>query len=403
MRVLFVTTNWGSHYYHLVPLIWAMRASGHEVYVSSEPGFTETVVRSGAIAVPASRDVDRAELMKRVPANQPDWPEAAPEGVSGEEWRGGWRDVSRRAFPMFVSLAENLADDVLRQTRALRPDLIVYEPTSFVAPLVGAATGIPAVRHVLGVDVVYMARNLVPPVLRPLAERLGVGDVDVLGLATIDNCPPSMQLPSKVDRIRTRFVPYNGSGAMPDWLFEPPARRRIGVSWGLCASDRGRGFLVPELLKALSDLDAEIVVTLSSADRKNLGEGRLPEKVRVVESLPLNLLMPSCDVMLHQSGISTMLTALSYGVPQLVVPQMPDELMESRPLVAAGAGIAVAPESGLDTFAERTAELLAVPSYREAAGGLREEMRRQPAPTETVKELEAFVRTGAPRRPAASN
>ncbi|GAA4203637.1 DUF1205 domain-containing protein [Streptosporangium oxazolinicum] len=396
MRVLFVTTNWGSHYYHLVPLVWAMRASGHEVYVSSEPSFTETIVRSGATAVPASRDVDQAGLRERVLADPPDWPEEAPEGVSDEEWKGGWRDVSRRAFPMFAALAGELADDLMRYARALRPDLIVYEPTSFVAPLVGAALGIPAVRHVLGVDVIYMARNIVPPLLRPLAERLGVGDlgdVDILGQATIDNCPPSMQLPSEVNRIMTRFVPYNGPGAMPDWLLEPSPRRRVCVSWGLCASDRGRGFLVPELVKALSDLDAEIVVTLSAADRRNLREGELPDDVRVMEALPLHLLMPSCDVMLHQSGISTMLTALNYGVPQLVVPQMPDELMESRPLVAAGAGIAVAPEADLDTFTERVAELLTVPSYRDAAAGLREEIRRQPAPTEIVWELEALTRT----------
>lgn len=391
MRVLFVTTSWGSHYYHLVPLVWAMRASGHEVFVSSEPSFADTIVRSGATAVPTSRDVDQDELMKRVLADPPDWPGTAPEGVSQEEWDSSWRDVSRRAFPMFAALAGELADDVLRQVRALRPDLIVYEPTSFVAPLVGAAMGIPAVRHVLGVDVIYMARNIVPPILQPLAERLGVGEVDILGLATIDNCPPSMQLPSRVTRIRTQFVPYNGWGAMPDWLLEPSPPRRVGVSWGLCASGRGRGFLVPELVKALSDLDVEVVVTLSAADRKNLPEDGLPG-ARVVESLPLHMLMPSCEVMLHQSGISTMLTALSYGVPQLVFPQMPDELMESRPLIAAGAGIAVPPEADLNTIAERTAELVTNPSYREAARRLREEIRQQPSPTETVKELEAFAR-----------
>ncbi|TYB60555.1 DUF1205 domain-containing protein [Nonomuraea sp. PA05] len=392
MRVLFVTTSWGSHYYHLVPLVWAMRASGHEVYVSSEPSFADTIVRSGATAVPTSRDIDQGELMKRVIADPPDWPRTAPEGVTQQEWDSSWRDVSRRAFPMFAALAGELADDVLRQARALRPDLIVYEPTSFVAPLVGAAMGIPAVRHVLGVDVIYMARNIVPPVLRPLAERLGVGDVDILGLATIDNCPPSMQLPSRVNRIRTRFVPYNGSGAMPDWLVEAEPPLRVGVSWGLCASDRGRGFLVPELVKALSELDVEVVVTLSAADRKNLPEGGLPGNARVVESLPLHMLMPSCGAMLHQSGISTMLTALSYGVPQLVLPQMPDELMESRPLIASGAGLAVSPDADPDVIAERTAELVTKPSYREAALRLREEIQQQPSPTETVKELEAFVR-----------
>lgn len=390
MRVLFVTTSWGSHYYHLVPLIWALRSQGHEALVSCEPSFADTVVRSGVTPVPFTEDADRAEVMRRVRENPPEWPEEAPSGVTQEEWVSTWRDVSRKSFPMFVGLAEEFTDDLLFQVRKLRPDLIIYEPTSYVAPMVAAAEGVSALRHVLGLDVVYMARNLVRPLLEPLAERLGVEDVDPLGRATIDNCPPSMQLASEVERIQVRFVPYNGSGELPRWLFGPSERRRVCISWGLCASGRGRAFLVPQLIEACAGIDAEVVVTLAKEDRYKVGD--LPSNVRVLESLPLNLLLPSCDAIVHQGGMGTTLTALTHGVPQLVVPQMPDEVMEARSFVSTGAGISIPSVDGNpETFHGLITDVLKDATYRDAAVAVQQEMRDQPTPARVVDELKEFT------------
>ncbi|WP_410601149.1 nucleotide disphospho-sugar-binding domain-containing protein [Amycolatopsis sp. lyj-90] len=391
MRVLLVTSNWPSHYFQLVPLVWALRADGHEIFVNSQPGFTETIVRSGAIAAPSGVDIELAEAARLAAADPPrEWPADPPTGVSEEDWNGGWREVSRKAFPMFVKAAELQVDGVIGLAKALRPDVVVYEPTALAGPIAAAAIGVPAVRHVLGVDVVYMARELIAPLLAPITDRLGIGRVDPVGAATIDNCPPSMQLESDVTRLGIRFVPYNGAGTLPGWLLEPAEKPRICVSWGLSASARGRGFLVPSLVESLHSLDAEIIVAISTADRKNLGP--LPSDVRVVESMPLHLLMPSLSAMLHQSGMGTMLTALSFGVPQLVVPQMPDELMESRPLGAAGIALP-SEEADLGAFQLAAADLLRDPAYRKAAEEVRDEIREQPSPAETVIALEELVRT----------
>ncbi|MET9068873.1 hypothetical protein [Streptosporangium sandarakinum] len=57
--------------------------------------------------------------------------------------------------------------------RHWRPDLVVFEPTSYAGPLVAALLGVPAVRHIHGVDMTYQARDIVPEVLAPTAARLG--------------------------------------------------------------------------------------------------------------------------------------------------------------------------------------------------------------------------------------
>src|SRR5438093_215538 len=129
MRVLFTTWAWPSHYFPQVPLAWALRSAGHEVRMTSQPELLTTMLNSGL-----------------------------PE--FGRWWR---------------------------------PDLVVYDPITYAGPLVARLLGVPAVRHLFGPDVTYFGAGSEVACLRPLLDRLGLPDVDLLGAATIDPCPPSLQ------------------------------------------------------------------------------------------------------------------------------------------------------------------------------------------------------------------
>src|SRR5437763_75827 len=120
-----------------------------------------------------------------------------------------------------------------------------------------------------------------------------------------------------------RYMPYNGPAVLPDWLQEPSQRRRVCVSWGTSTTRIGGPelFVPPKVIDAVRDLDMELVVTLRAADVAALGD--VPHGVRVVDSLPLHLVLPFCDALVHQGGNGTLLTAALYGVPQLVLPQLP--------------------------------------------------------------------------------
>jgi UDP:flavonoid glycosyltransferase YjiC (YdhE family) len=261
---------------------------------------------------------------------------------------------------------------------------------------VAAALGVPAVRHVHGVDVTHQARDVVPELIEPLTGRLGLDGVEILGDLTVDPCPPSMQIPVAVARQPVRYVPYNGPAVMPRWLWRRSSRPLVCITWGtsttrLVGDD---AFLPPRVIEMISGLGWEIVVSLAGHDVAALRAlDRCPDDVRVVESVPLHLLLPTCDVVIHQGGNGTILTAVHDGVPQLVLPQLPDQMFHADRLADTSAGIVLRP-SQVDTGSVRTGveTLLADGTYRAATLRLREELLAQRAPADIVPDLEALAR-----------
>ncbi|WP_018681678.1 nucleotide disphospho-sugar-binding domain-containing protein [Actinokineospora enzanensis] len=399
MRVLFTSWAWGSHYFPMVPLGWALRAAGHEVRVAGPPGFAPVITQSALTAVAVGRDLDFAALLREKLGDLPVVSKKSPA------WRNGAAEPSGRAAEMalrglapFVAMAENMIDDLLDFGTAWRPDLVVHEPTTYAGPLLAAALGVPSVRHLWGPDYTYAVRELESRAIAPLGERLGLGPVDTMGTVTVDPCPPGVQVTTDYHRQGVRYVPYNGPGVMPRWLLDPPARRRVCVTWGTSIPSFGENmFLAPKVIEAIADLDAETIVAVSAAHRELLGA--VPQHVRVVESLPLHLLLPTCDLVIAQGGAGTTMTALASGVPLLVVAHLPDQVFNARQLADAGAGVVLLRDDAtVPVIAEQARRMLADPSYRQVAAGLRREILDQPTPARVAAGLAELVEDGTPVR-----
>lgn len=386
MRALFVTWAWPSHFFPLVQLAWALQAAGHEVRVASQPALTEVIGYAGLTAAPVGKDVDIIPITSKFFA----W-------VASQDRPVEWASLRRKdssSVRMYVTLAEAMVDDTIALAQSWQPDIIIHEATTFAGPLAAAVTGTPTVRHIHGVDFTYQTRPFEPSALAHMCERLGLDTVETLGVATVDPCPPSMQVPADIRRLRMRYAPYNGPAVLPRWLREPPARRRICLTWGTSTSaltaNRKKMFLPPRVVAAARDLDAEIVVTLAAHDAAAFGE--VPANVRVVESVPLHLLLGTCDAVVHQGGNGTILTAARYGVPQLVLPQLPDQLFYCDKLVETGAAASLrVNEVSDEALRSRLADVLSEPSYRDAAARLRAEMLDQPSAAQTVAALEEIA------------
>jgi UDP:flavonoid glycosyltransferase YjiC (YdhE family) len=390
MRVLITSWAWPSHYLPMAPLGWALRAAGHEVRVASQPALGPTITDSGQVAVATGPDLDHDEVHRRVMRDLrlTSVPDAPPPGGSMREWTADRRDRVRRVFGVFAAYSDAMLDDLYAFARSWRPDLIVFDPTTFAGPVVGAALGIPAVRHLHGVDVTHQARDVIAELVAPLAGRLGLSTVDPLGVSTVDPCPPSMQVPTEVARVPVRFLPYNGRAVLPPWLHEPADRRRVCVTWGTSTTRLTgfRAFAPPTVLAAARNLDVELVVTLTGAEADALTE--VPDGVRVVRGLSLHLLLPHCAAVVHQGGNGTLLTAAYHGVPQLVLPQLPDQRFHTERFVTTGAGSSLSGEDVTEA-AIRTelTELLTEPGYAAAALRLQAEMHAMPTPAEVVPDL----------------
>jgi UDP:flavonoid glycosyltransferase YjiC (YdhE family) len=394
MKVLMTSWAWPSHYLPMVPLGWALRAAGHEVRVASQPALAPVITDSGQVAVATGPDLDHSGVHRRVMGGLglDSVPHAPAPGATMAGWRPDSRDRVRRVFAVFAAYSEAMLDDLWAYARAWRPDLVVFDPTTMAGPVVAAALGVPAVRHIHGVDVTYQARDVVADLMAPLSARLGLGVVDPLGTATVDPCPPSMQSPAEVTRLTTRYVPYNGPAVLPDWLREPPRRPRVCLTWGTSTTRiAGRHlFAPPVVLAGLRDLDLDVVVTVTGADADLLTD--LAPNVRVVRALPLHLLLPHCAAIVHQGGNGTLLTGAWHGRPQLVLPQLPDQTFHTGRFVATGAGLSLAPDEVTPASVRAAVtDLLGDPSYAAAATRLRAEMAATPPPARLVPRLAALA------------
>lgn len=418
LRVLFVVSNWPGHWFSMVPLGWALQAAGHEVRVVCAPSQAEPVGRAGLtpLALLDAPDLAfMARLLNYSAAQGGRWPyrELPPHPVTGrpvaslEEFEpGAWlRDHHER----LVDMAHRSTDAAVDFGRRWRPHLVAHDLLSLEGPLVGRVLGVPALLHLwgpVGPDDRARGVPLVPLDISRAFQRYEVGALrrETYEYA-IDPCPAGAAPPlAAARRLPVRHVPYNGPGAMPPWLLTLPeaserrtGRPRVCVVWGTSVSVTfGPGsFAVPKVVEALAELDAEVLLTVTGADRARLGP--LPPGVRLLEHTPLHLLLPSCDLVVHHGGGGCAMTGLAAGVPHLMLPCGLDQETIAARIAAAGAGVAL-PNATADVPAIRAAarRLLGDPSHRGAALRLQDEMARGPHPSELVVHLEQLAASPSP-------
>ncbi|WP_410586005.1 nucleotide disphospho-sugar-binding domain-containing protein [Amycolatopsis sp. lyj-23] len=377
MRVLLVSWAWPSHVRPLVPIGWGFRAAGHDVRFATQPRLAGAVTGAGLPAVSVGGGGDHTALLARALRPIRPGPETGAAPSTGKR------------LGLSVALAEDMVDDLEAFCRHWAPDLVLYEPTTYAAPLVAARLGLPHVRVLWGVDFHSPARAFENLAFAELCEKLGIDRFDSAGTATVDPCPPSLQVDVPGRVLRTRYVPYNGTGAVPGWLWTEPRHPRVVLTWGVSPQFKGPGEWdaaarrMRALVAALARPDRDLVVAVSSTDA--LG-GDLPDGVRVVENLPLHLVLPSSAVLISRGGAGSMMTGIAAGVRQVVVPEYFPDLVPSQRLAATGAGALVEDDDPESVRAALDA-VLADEAAAAAARRLRSEVAAQATLDETVGEL----------------
>lgn len=389
MRVM--VTSWGAatHFYPMVPLAQQMRAAGHDVRVVTQPQLVPLARRTGLPVLPTDSYLDARALLGATPERR-----GGPEALVPAPVVCGVVDVEP-----YVRIAEANAVTTLSYARRWRPDLVMYEPSTYTGPIVAAAVGVPAVRHLWGVDFMQRFHTVEPYALAALCARLDLPTVETLGDLTIDVCPPRMQTPDEeflppVRRIHTRFRPYNGPAVLPDWLRRPPERRRLCVTWGTTGYSRGPYLdTLRRVVDTMGELDAEVVVTLSPEDAAEIGA--TAPNVRLVSMVALHLLLPTCTGIIAQGGLGTMMTAAAIGVPALIIPQASDHVLNADRLAATGAGhVLPFADATAPAILDATRALLADGSTARAATALADEIAAQTSLVDTVTALGELAMAG---------
>ncbi|OKH96185.1 glycosyltransferase [Streptomyces uncialis] len=342
MKFLFTAGGSHSTVFSMAPLATAARNAGHEILLTvDEP----TLATAEAIGIPA-----------------------APTPHPGQ--------------------AAARLDALLELARDWTPDVVVGG-LSYVPGLLAAHLDVPYVRHYW--DIVPLRDE---PALPPLLERMGLTGPPEHALF-IDVCPPCLR-PSPTPGARPmRWVPRNRQLRLEPWMYtRPKGRPRVLITAGTRAFRlRNTGASMRRLVDELTLTGAEVLVAAPPGAAEEFGTELGDVRVGW---LPLDVVAPTCDLMVHHGGASTAMTGASAGVPQLITPENDYAKAIARAFTGFGGARTVVPQERPDedpgeVIAASCREILGDPRYAERARALTKEIAALPTPYDVVEQLETMA------------
>ncbi|MCM3920965.1 glycosyltransferase [Frankia sp. AiPs1] len=386
MKILFVAGGSSGVIFSLVPLAQTARNAGHQVVMAGPKDVMPTVTGAGLPGV-AVTSRSMLQTLEDEDGNRLPIPTDLHERFI----------FNGRCFGRYATWC---LDALLEFARAWQPDLVVGGVLAFAAPLVASHAGVPYVKHAVDMGEPRTIDLAAAAELGPQLERLGLYDMPRPDLF-IDICPPSLRPADALPAQLMRYVPYATPRATQPWMYTRGDRPRVLLTAGSRITPDFYLDVLTGLVKKVEHLDVELLVAAPDDMAELLGP--LPDNVRA-GWLPLDVVAPTCDVVISHAGGTTVLSALAHGVPQVLIPYLPYVVDYSERLTAAGAARMIAP--GDDTAEHITAvcrEIMADSGYRDRAARIAVEMAAMPLPAEVVGVLEQRYgpRSGA-RRPTST-
>ncbi|GLW09407.1 dNTP-hexose glycosyl transferase [Microtetraspora sp. NBRC 13810] len=363
MKALFIPGNSPATIYTHAALATAVRNAGHSVFVAGINWLLPDIASVGLSAVQISplSEADVFAFMAQMPED--------PE------------ELARASGRVYAEIAVEGLQPLLEMSEYWRPDVVVGGPMFYGAPLLAHHLSIPSVllEWDRGDASIYDPGAM--EVLRPVLDELGIDRLPGPDLR-IDICPPSLRPSDAPPAQLMRFVPVNPQRALEPWMYAKGDRPRVCITGG---SRVFRGDALRRLAAGIGKLGVEVIIAAPEPVAAQLRE-ELPD-VRA-GWIPLDVLAPTCDAIVHHGGGATDMTSLASGVPQLIAIQ-DVSVVEMRRLADAGAAIMLGPdEQQSENIVAACEELLANPDYRDRARGLAQEIATLPPPAEVVGLLE---------------
>ncbi|MDN3262813.1 DUF1205 domain-containing protein [Streptomyces sp. CSDS2] len=374
MKMLFVAGPTPSNAFALAPLAVAARDEGHQVFMSSVKERTSAVTGIGLPAIAAtSSPIADIKATRRSGER-----EIVPDDVDHPEfirYTGRW--FGRVAAESIVRLREVAA--------GWRPDIVIGGPHAYAAALLAHELSVPWVRHTWAaldtVGIHVSSEEELEPELRQLGlDRIPQHDL------MIDNCPPGVRWSGAAPAQQIRWVPINSQSAVEPWMYTRGGRRRVCVTGGSMAARDNNFELIRGMVDSLAALDAEIVIP---APEEVAAELRAQFADVRAGWIPLDVLMPTCDLIVHHAGGLTGQTAMISGVPQLLLPQEKKVRRAAQLVADYGAAINLLPDEATPgSVAKSLQALLEDPAYAERSQELGREIAAMPPPSDVVGVLE---------------
>jgi UDP:flavonoid glycosyltransferase YjiC (YdhE family) len=381
VRVLVTCIPQTGHIAPLLPLAEAFAAQGDDV-----------VVASGVDA--AAPVTARGLAFRETGPSFGEWFAALRGRTRGMPGDGLPPDRVERYFlpRLFGEVGTALVvDDLMVLAEEFRPDLLVFDPVMFAAPLVGAKHGVPTLQHTVGPLYDPATLELVADAVSPIWREFGVDVPERAGMyagTTAAICPPSldpaMQGLPRLLQLRPTSPP-RADPPPPSHRYDDPDRPLVYVTLGTFSNNDLELFRL--VLTALQDEKVNVLVTVGR-DNEPGALAPVPANAHVAQFLPQGDVLPRCAAAVHHAGAGTTFGILAHGLPSVALPQSADNFTIADRLAAAGAA-RVLPPGTVTADAVRAAVwgVLTDGHYRDAAGRLAAEIATMPSPQEVAAQL----------------
>lgn len=421
-RFLFSVWPSTGHLYPALAVACELRSQGHAVAFHTIPAHDALLARLGLDVYPIE-----------------DVPGITATGVTLRDEPAGAQARKAMFLQRFVAPVPSLMPSLRQAIAAYQPDVLVNDTVSFAPLLVAEQT-----QHPLATLSIFVAtwpgRDLAPFGLglplacdAPTRARYAVlraqGDaVFAEVVAALNALRSSLGLPSRAGPLAAATLsPYlhlvqtaaafdYGRTDLPPQMhyvgpcvFDPPTAPDAETAAWLAtlppacplvlvtASSvfRQSTALVEAALAGLRDSDVAVLATLpiDHPMRQTL----LPALQRVVDFVPHAQVLPRATVVLTHGGFGTVTKVLCAGRPLVVVPYGGDQPEVAQRVVAAGAGVRLAPH-GLTPAAVRDAVQLVLsdPAYALQARVVGQALAQQDGPATATALLTCLAATGQP-------
>ncbi|MFI9272591.1 glycosyltransferase [Kitasatospora sp. NPDC052896] len=372
---MFIASGSPATVFALAPLATAARNAGHQVFMGALEDMVPYIAGAGLPGVSvAPASVRRFATMDRA-GNPVELPRTPLEEL---DFAGRWFGrMAAASMPALLELAEHW-----------RPDVVVGGSMSFAAALLAARLGVPYVRQAWDTGDAWRTDPSASIELQPELAELGLGQLPEPDLF-IDICPPGLRPCDAPPAQLMRWVPANGQRPLERWMYTRGERPRVVITSGSRLVFAQRTDFLRNLVADLAPLDVEIVIATLDEVAEEL-RAQLPG-VRT-GWVPLDVVVPTSDLVIHHSGGVTALTAMNAGVPQLVVPQGGNFIEAAQRIADFGAAITLAPgQEDPEDVRKAAQELLTEPSYRERSGELARQIAAMSSAAEVVGALERLT------------
>jgi UDP:flavonoid glycosyltransferase YjiC (YdhE family) len=380
MRVLFTSRPLHGHVQPLLPLAAALRDLGHEVGFATGPALLPTLRDMGYICFKAGNDSltfeQRIVLFPQLATTRP-------------------QDQRSFFFPRIFAGIEALprATDTVEVITNWRPSVLINEVAELGGPLAAARRGIPHATVGFGPPIQSDVLATTDSVVREYWASHGVTPATPAGIYDhlyLDPCPPSLQ-PAEPGVIPNRHGVRAGTGPRPDeasvaTLTGFPTE---GVIYATMGTVYGRDAqLFRDVIGGVAPTGRPLVVT-SGPHVAPSDIGTVARNTLLVPFLAQAAVLARCDLVVTHGGAGSVLGALGFGVPLLVLPRGADHFYNAGLVERAGAGRWLEPgEVSADSIGREVQLLLADTAYRATARRIQSEINSMPSPAEAAVVLE---------------